>query len=233
MSVPQFSLQSAVDRVDHHLRDQDGATAAFSPWEKEAVIEAQMRLLAGELLLGEQWSSSLVTLVVGTDTYTLPTATTQDYERLKRLRLQLNGLEIPIVSLEVFETFREGETTATRGTPQVAMVIQEPSSAPKLRFWPTPDQASVVDGFFTLLPATFAHDETASIPFDELAFEALCYASALELWNRMPQGERDRRNLGPDTPALWGECVVRGVRASRHRRRRQQGGDVRLMRRRW
>lgn len=233
MSLPAFTLQSALDRVEYHLRDADGGSPAFSPWEKEAAIESHMRLLAPQLLLGDQWSTSLVPIVAGTDTYTLPTATRQDYDRLKMLRLQSNGQEIPVVSLQVFESYRAGDTSAQRGTPQCAMVIQQPTIAPSLRFWPVPIEADVCDGFVTLLPAEFAHDETATIPFDAPAFEALCYASALELYGRMPQAERDKRALGPDTTALWAGHVARGIRASRERRRRQQGGQVVLRRRRW
>lgn len=234
MSLPTFTLQSALDRVESHLHDADGGSPAFSPWEKEAVIESHMRLLAPQLLLGDQWSTSLVPLVAGTDTYTLPTATRQDYDRLKMLRLQSNGQEIPLVSLQVFESYRAGDTTGQRGTPFVAMVIEAPSaSGPGLRFWPVPIEADTCDGFFSLLPAEFLHDETTVIPFDQHAFEALCYAAALELYGRMPQAERDKRALGPDTPALWPGHIAAGVRASRLRRRRQQGGQVVLRRRRW
>lgn len=236
MSLPVFTLQSALDRVEMHLHDADGGAPAFSPWEKEAVIESHLRLLAPQLLLGDQWSTSLVPIVAGTDTYVLPTATRQDYDRLKRLRLQSNGLEIPIVSLAVFESYREGDTTSQRGTPVCAMVVQGPPSAagPSLRFWPVPIESDTCDGFFVLLPsAEFLHDETATIPLDPPAFEALCYAAALELYGRMPEEERAKRALGPETPELWAGHVAAGVRASRHRIRRQQGGQVTLRRRRW
>lgn len=233
MSLPTFTLQNAVDRVEMHLRDADGGSPAFSPWEKEAVIEAQMRLLAPELLLGDQWNTSLVTLIAGTDTYVLPTTTFQDYDRLKMLRLQSNGQEIPVVSLQVFESYRAGDTTSQRGTPVCAMVIQNPTIAPSLRFWPVPIEADVCDGFVTLLPAEFAHDELAAIPFDPPAFEALCYASALELYGRLTEEERAKRALGPDSPTLWPGHIARGIRASRQRIRRQQGGQVTLRRRRW
>lgn len=233
MSLPAFTLQNALDRVESHLRDADGGSPAFSPWEKEAAIESHMRLLAPQLLLADEWATPLVTLIAGADTYTLPTTTRQDYDRLKMLRLQSNGQEIPVVSPQVFESYRAGDTSAQRGTPQCAMVIQQPTIAPSLRFWPVPIEADVCDGFVTLLPAEFLHDETAVIPFDAPAFEALCYSAALELYGRMPEEERAKRALGNNTPALWPMHIASGVRASRERRRRQQGGQVVLRRRRW
>lgn len=234
MSLPRFTLQSALDRVEYHLRDRDGGAPAFSPWEKEAVIESHMRLLAPQLLLADEWATPLVTLIAGTDTYTLPTTTRQDYDRLKMLRLQSNGQEIPVVSLQVFESYRSGDTTGQRGTPLCAMVVgQAEQSGPSLRFWPVPIEADTCDGFFSLLPAEFLHDETAAIPFDAPAFEALCYSAALELYGRMPEEERAKRALGNNTPELWPMHIASGVRASRERRRRQQGGQVVLRRRRW
>lgn len=233
MAVPVFTLQSAIDRVDYHLRDGDSATASFSPWEKEAVIESQLRLLAPRLLLADQWTTPLVTLAAGTDTYLLPSTTGQDYDRLKRLRLQSNGLEIPIVSLRSFESYREGEVPVLRGTPVVAMIVQGVAAAPSLRFWPTPEAVDYVDGFFSLLAAPFNHNEAANIPLDEMAFEALCYSVALELYGRMSEDELAKRNLGPGTPALWEKHIATGIMGSRHRRRRQQSSGVVLRSRRW
>lgn len=237
MALPAFTLADARKRIGYLLRDLDAGAPAFSLFEKNVAILSHVQLLAPQLLLGDQWNTSLVTLVAGTDTYTLPTTARQQYDRLKRLRLQSNGLEVPVVSLDVFESYRAGDTTAQRGTPQCAMVIEAPSAAPSLRFWPVPIESDVCDGFFSLLPygqtAYGAHDDSIAIPFDEAAFEALCYAVALDLYGKMPEEERARHALGPDTVSLWPGHVATGVRASRLRRRRQQGGQVTLRRRRW
>jgi hypothetical protein len=233
MSLTQYTLADARRRVDYHLRDRDGASESFSLFEKNVAIESHMRLLAPRLLLGDQWSTSLCTLVAGTDTYTLPTATAQQYDRLKKLRLRSNGLEIPVVSLESFEAYREADIAPGSGTPQVAMVIEGANHTPTLRVWPTPNAADYVEGFFSLLPAALGHTDSNVIPFDDEAFEALCYEVAAELYGKMTEDERAKRKLGPETPALWGGLAASGIKASRHRRRRQQGGQTVLRRRAW
>lgn len=233
MSLTQYTLADARNRVEYHLRDRDGSAEAFSLFEKNVAIESHMRLMAPRLLLGDQWSTTLVTLVAGTDTYTLPTTTAQNYDRLKKLRLRSTGGEIPVVSLETFEALRNFDTAVVGGTPQAAMVIEGANHTPTLRFWPKPDAADYVEGFFSLLPAALAHDDAASIPFDDEAFEALCYEVALELYARMPEDDRAKRKLGPETPSSWSALVQAGIRASRHRRRRQQGGQRVLSRRTW
>jgi len=233
MSLTQYTLGDARRRVEYHLRDRDGSSESFSLFEKNVAIESHMRLLAPQLLLGDQWSTTLCTLTSGTDTYTLPTATAQQYDRLKKLRLRSNGLELPIVSLEAFEALRQADTAPGRVTPQVAMVIEGANHTPSLRFWPSPNAADYVEGFFSLLPASLGHADDNVIPFDDEAFEALCYEVAAELYGKMTEDERSRRKLGPETPAMWAGLVARGIRASRHRRRRQQGGNEPLRRRRW
>lgn len=233
MALPAFTLADARRRVDYHLRDRDGGSESFSMFEKNVAIESAMRLLAPDLLLADQWTIGLVTVTTATDTFLLPTATAQQYDRLKRLRLGSNGTEIPIVSLEVFETYREGQTTNQPGTPVVAMVIEGESAAPSLRLWPISDRADTLDGFFSRLPAALGHLDSAAIPVDEQAFESICYSAALELYGKMPQAEREKRGLGDGTPALWPGRIAAGVRATRNRRRRQQGGQVTLRRRRW
>lgn len=233
MSLTQYTLGDARKRVEYLLRDRDGSSESFSMFEKNVAIESHLRLLAPRLLLGDQWSTTLCTLVGGTDTYTLPTATAQQYDRLKKLRLRSNGLEIPVVSLEAFEALRQADTMPGTGTPQVAMVIEGANHTPTLRFWPCPNAADYVEGFFSLLPAALGHDDTAAIPLDDEAFEALAYETALDLYGRMTEDERARRKLGPDTPAMWAGMVTFGIRSSRHRRRRQQGGQTVLRRRAW
>lgn len=233
MALPAFTLGDARRRVEYHLRDRDTGSESFSLFEKNAAIETHVRLLAPQLLLGDQWSTSLVTLVAGTATYTLPTATSQQYDRLKMLRLQSNGQEVPIVSLQVFESYRAGDTSAQRGTPQCAMVIEGASTVPTLRFWPVPDVSDTCDGFFALWPAALAHNDASAIPFDEAAFEALALSVALELYGKMPEAERGKRGLGPETTTAWPTLIAIGVKASRLRRRRQQGGQVTLRRRGW
>ena len=232
MSLPTYTLADARLRVDYHLRDRDAASEAFSLFEKNVAIASHVTLMGPRLLLGDQWNTSLASLVAGTDTYALPTTSAQQYDRLKKLRLRSSGMELPIVSLEVFEGARAGDSGG-RGVPQVAMVIEGESHVPALRVWPIPNAADVVEGFFTLLPESLGQVDTAVIPFDAEAFEALCYEVALELYGKMPQDERDRRKLGPDTPATWTSLIGAGIRASRQRRRRQQGGQMTLSRRRW
>lgn len=233
MSLTQYTLANARNRVEYHLRDRDGSSESFSLFEKNAAIESHMRLMAPRLLLGDQWTVGLVSLVAGTDTYTLPTATSQQYDRLKKLRLGSSGAEIPVVSLESFEASREYDTTPSRGTPLVAMVIEGANHTPTLRVWPAPIATDTLDGFFSLLPAALGHDDASAIPFDDEAFEALCYEVALELYGKMTEDERIKRKLGPDTPQTWPALVQAGIRASRHRRRRQQGGNNTLRRRAW
>lgn len=233
MSLPTFTLGDARARVDFHLRDRDSASESFSLFEKNVAIESAMRLMAPKLLLGDSWSLPLFAVVAGTDTYVLPSTTAQQYDRLKMLRLRSTGQEIPVVSFVEFERFRAGDTVPSSSTPLVAMIYEGESGAPSVRLWPRPSAADNMDGFFTRLPAALGQDDGATIPFDELAFEALCYAAALELYGKLTEDERARRKLGPDTAALWGSHVASGIRDSRHRKRRQQGGSTTSRRRSW
>ena len=234
------TLHEAIARVRYHIRDWRVQDQAFIDPEVIVQIQSDVRFLAPQLLLGEQWTTGIVTLVPGTDTYALPG--TQQYANLRKLRKQSDGLEVPIVDLETFERIREGFVLVDGGEVLIAMLIESAAQAISVRFWPVPGEADVLDGFRSLLPAGFytagtlalaALPASTTIPFDDQAFEALCYTTASNLYAKMTDEKRASNGLASDAASNWPGMASSLIRESRARRLRQQSSTHVRRARRW
>lgn len=237
------TLDEAERTVRYHLRDRNPQSEAFTSPEYFMALQSGVRTMAGELLLGETVTTSFLTLAGGTATYTLPG--TQQYRNLFRLRAQSDGQDIEIVSTEVLERYRNGDTglASDNGPPQFAAIVEGPAQVATIRFWPTPQTADVLDAHYTLLPSAFytagtgalaALPGATTIPFDDHGFEALCWTVAAQLFDAMPDDKKAKLGLASGASQSWGSNAARQIRASRHRMLtvgRGQGSHVNRMRR--
>jgi len=221
-------LTEVVRRVRYHLRDRNPQNRTFSDHELRVAIAAEVNLMAGELELGEAWDTAFLSVVAGTDAYTA--SSSNDYDRITFLRKQSDGLMIEIVSPERFEAYREGDTASasSTGDPQVAMLYINDTGGLNVRLWPTPSANDTLDAFRAVLPtglltasgAISASLASLSVPFDDAAFEALCYRVAARKFDAMTDEEKARHGLGANASATWIDAARSGLAASRRRRRR-------------
>jgi hypothetical protein len=218
------TLSDAERRVRYHLRDRNAQGQAFTSPEVVNALEANMRVVSGRLLLGEERVSALVTTASGTQFYALPGA--QTYESLQFLRFQDDGLQVQVVAPTVFESYQRTDPPST-GRPQIAMLRESALQAIEIGLWPVPDAAYVLDGYRSLLPASFFTAGTGAlaelpdatvIPFDDQAFDALCYITAAELFARMPDDDRARLKVAEGAANDWQGKAGELIASSRRRR---------------
>jgi hypothetical protein len=220
-------LSEAERRVRYHLRDRNPQGEAFTSPEVVNAIEANMRVVSGRLLLGEERVTALVTTANGTQFYTLPG--TQTYESLQFLKFQDGGLPVEIASPTLFESYQRTDTSGSqsKGRPQIAMLRESATQVEQIGFWPVPDAAYVLDGYRSLLPLGFFTNGTAAlaalpdatvIPFDDQGFDALCYLTAAELFGAMPDPDKERLRLAPNASDSWPGKAAELIADSRRRR---------------
>lgn len=220
------TLAEAERTVRYHLRDRNPQSEAFTSPEYVLELQSGVRLLAGELLLGETETLALITTAANTKDYVL--SGTQQYANLYELRDQEDGLIIPIVSMAVLEAWREGDTGTVghTGSSQIAAIFETTAQATTVRFYPTPTEVRTLDGRFSRIPASFytagtgilaALPDSTTIPYDDQGFEALCFRVAKSLFDRMPEDQRARRGLAPTAADEWGSLSASLVKHSRHR----------------
>lgn len=234
------TVAEAVRTARYHLRDRNPQSEAFSEPEYILAIQSAVRLLSGEILLGEAWISPFITLIPGTSVYGTPAGTNVDAIRI--LRSDDDGRDIPIVSQVTFEQHREGDDGTMTGRPLYATMREGSTQGLELMLWPIPDESGTLSAFRSALPGAFytagtgklaALPASTTIPFDDAAFEATCLSAALDLWNRMPAERRERNMLGSDTAADWPSRIGMLIKQSRMRRRLQQSGTHVRRARRW
>lgn len=237
------TVAEAIGTIRYHLRDRGNVPPAFTTPEYQLELNSQMRYVAGKLLLGDELVTGIVTTVGGTPNYALPGA--QQYADMYEFRSQTFGLIVPIVSLYEFEWWRQGSTTTqvSQGLPYIATIRENAAQLLEVLFWPTPGNALVYDGYRSLIPASFytaggfamAADQNATtIPFDDQAFEALCWFTAAALFKRMPTDDRQKAQLADTTADDWPAMGGALIRASRMRRIRTMGRPMhRIQARRW
>ena len=222
------TLADVERRCRYHLRDRNPQAEAFSSPEYVHAIDANLRIVASQLLLGEALVTALVTLVPGTAAYTL-TVSAQTVQSIRELKLQSSGMPVQIVAEPVFEAQRQGDTATniSRGDPLIAMFRESAAQLPEVVFWPTPAKADAVDGYRSLLPARFfnagsgtltALPENTTIPLDDEGFNALSYVTAADLFTRMTDAERARLRLAPNASDGWMSKAATLIAASRKRR---------------
>ena len=207
------TLADVERRVRYHLRDRKSQGGAYTSPEYAQCIEANMREVAGQLLLGESQVLGLVALQPGVQFYSL-TVAGQDIEGIRYLKTASDGLPVTIVAPNVFEAWRAGDTvtSGSRGRPQIAMMRESDAQVTQLGFWPIPAVADTVDGYRSLLPARFFTAGTGAmallpgatiIPFDDEGCDALCYRVAAELFGRMTDGDRTALRLASTSADGW------------------------------
>ena len=234
------TVAEAVRTVRYMLRDRNPQSEAFSEPEYVLAVQSAVRLMTGELLLGDSWIDPFITLIPGSSVYGPPAGTNIDAIRI--LRSNDDGRDIPIVSQVTFEQLREGDDGTLTGRPLYATMREGSTQGLELMFWPIPDESGTLSALRTALPAAFytagtgklaALPASTSIPFDDAAFEATCLATALDLWNRMTDERKERNMLGADTASDWPSRIGILVKQSRTRRRLQQSGTHVRRARRW
>ena len=149
------TLADAERRVRYHLRDRNPQGQAFTSPEVVNELESMMRLVAPRLILGDERVTAIVTTATLTQFY--PLTSTQQYRDLTFLKYQDDGSVVEIVTPERFEAVQAGQPTSnpTRGRPQIAMLREGTTGVLEIGFWPTADAVYVLDGYRTLLPASF------------------------------------------------------------------------------
>lgn len=234
------TVAEALRTVRYYLRDRNPQSEAFSEPEYVTALQSAVRVMSGDVLLGEAWIDPFITLIPGTSVYGVPAGTNIDAIRI--LRSNDDGRDIPIVSQVTLEEHREGDDGTLTGRPFVAAMREGSTQGLELMFWPVPDEAEVLSAFRSALPAAFftagtgklsALPASLTIPFDDAAFEATCLTTALDLWNRMTDERKQRNMLGPDTASDWPSRIGRLIKQSRMRRRMQQSGTYVRRARRW
>jgi hypothetical protein len=234
------TVAEAVRTTRYYLRDRNPQSEAFSEPEYVMAIQSAVRVLSGDVLLGEAWIDPFITLIPGQSVYGTPSGTSVDAIRI--LRSNEDGRDIPIVSQATFEEHREGDPGTITGMPLVATMREGSTQGLELMLWPIPDESGTLSAFRSALPAPFftagtgrlaALPASTNIPFDDAAFEATCLTVALDLWNRMPDERKQRNMLGPDTAAGWPQRIGMLIKQSRMRRRMQQSGTYVRRARRW
>lgn len=236
-----FTLADAERRVRYHLRDRNPQGQAFTSPEVVHELETNVRIIAGAIKLGEERVSALVTTVAGTQFYTLPG--TQTYASVRYFKDQQLGLRARVVSEYEFESYQYGLSVLKPVTtrPMIAMIRENASQATEVGFWPVPDMQYVYDAYRSLLPARFfnagtgvltSSPDATTIPFDDQAFEALCYTTASDLFNRMPEADRQRLKVADTSAAEWQGRAAALIKASRVRRVVTTMAEARY-RRRW
>jgi len=220
------TLDEAERTVRYHLRDRNPQSEAFTSPEYFVALQSGVRVMAGELLLGESVTTSFLTLVAGTSDYVLPG--TQQYRNLYELRSQDDGRIIPIVSSPVLESYRQGDVgiVSDNGGPLYAALSESTAQVLTLRVWPTPGQSEVLDGRYSQIPAGFYTAGTGAlaalpgatvIPFDDHGFEALCWSVAALMFEAMPDDKKAKLGLSQNAASSWPGLSAQQVKASRHR----------------
>lgn len=210
-------------RVRFHLRDREKARPAFSSFEYDAVIDSEMRVLAGLIDLGDDWGTGAlgITLSNATDTYTAPS--TLNYAAVKRLRLASSQREIELVSDEKWRQYRDGIASpqSQPGDPIIAREYENADQQLKFQFHPWPRGADSVEIYRQLMPDALV-DDTSMIPFDDAGCEALIYKVAVVLAKKMPEEEFARRGLSPGVIDEWQANIRTLLNTHRTRRARQR-----------
>lgn len=223
------TLSATRKRVRTILRDLDRAAYAFATPDVDSEINDAVTDMASRLRLGETWTTGLVTLVSGTDLYTL--SGSAEYGSVVRLRLASTGNEIPILSAQEFEAYRQGQTVAVpaSGTPVAAMLYESPTQTTRLRVWPTPNAADTLDAFFTVMPlGTSLTADASTIPFDTLGLSALAHEVAGRLSAKVTAEVLAQIGLSANAASVFFGKARDDVHASLVRRARQAGnGRVR------
>ncbi len=220
------TLDEAERTVRYHLRDRNPQSEAFTSPEYFVAIQSGVRIMAGELLLGETVSTGFLTLTAGTIDYVLPG--TQQYRNLFELKSQTDGRIIPIVSSALLEGYRNSDVgvVSDNGGPIVAALSESPAQVLTLRVWPTPGESVVLDGRYSQIPASFYTAGTGAlaalppatvIPFDDHGFEALCWKVAADLFAVMPDDKKSQLGLSQGAAEAWNGNASQQIRASRHR----------------
>lgn len=227
MSITRVQART---KVRTFMRDRDPADYIFSSPEINVHVESTMRTLAGQAKLGQEWTTLSVT--DATDTYAMPGSV--EYAQVLEVRRQVDGHEVRIVSREVMQRLRDGDTASapSRGRPYWLTMWEDPSQSLKVRVFPWPDAAYTLDVLRSTLPAALATD-AAVIPFDSLLSDALCYQVASELLLSMPPEQAAKRLVDAKTLAMGyaakADALVAEHRLRRHRHRGV--GNVRRERR--
>lgn len=234
------TVAEAVRTARYHLRDRNPQSEAFSEPEYITALQSAVRVMSGDVLLGEAWIDPFITLIPGTSVYGAPAGTNVDAVRI--MRSNNDGRDIPVVSQVTFEQHREGDDGTATGMPLFAAMREGSTQGLEFMFWPVPDEAETLSAFRSALPSAFftagtgklsALPASLTIPFDDAAFEATCLTVALDLWNRMTDERKQRNMLGPDTASDWPSRIGRLIKQSRMRRRMQQSGTHVRRARRW
>jgi len=221
------TLLDGVREVRYRLRDRNPQGFAFSTPEVVHELQANLRIVAAKLLLGEEHVAGLVTTQPDVQAYVLPGS--QLYAQLQYLKNEEDGFLVTIVSQVAFEAIQAGDSVVrpASGLPQFAMIRENASQQTEIVFWTTPDKAYVFDGYRSLLPASFFNAGTGvltnlpqntNIPFDDQGFEAWVCATAVELYNRMPAVDRVRLKIADTAAGDWGARAADLIASSRRRR---------------
>ena len=214
ITVAQFK-----SRTRYHLRDRDPSDYMISSPELERAGEANMRRLAAESHLGQDWTTLSITNA--TDTYAMPGSA--QYAQVLAVRRGDGYMLHGPITREEMERWREGQTSANvaKGQPERFTLYETSAQVLTAQFHPWPDRSDTLDILCATLPTAFAGDSSA-IPFDDLLGEALAYDTAAELIAMAPDEALMKRGLMREVAGVYSKKAAQLVSDSRVRRARQR-----------
>ena len=202
-------------RTRNLLRDLNPSAYAFKTPEVDSAINAAMTAVAGRLRLGQEWTSGAVTMVAGTDTYTM--SGTARYGQVLQLRIAATGMTIEIVSRREYEALRFGVQATAGASPLYATLYEEPDQDLRVQLWPVPSAAGTIDALRSTMPATLTTDASV-IPFDEQGLEATACEAAAVLAGSASPDVLSQLALAGNAPSMFRALGSESERASRERR---------------
>lgn len=226
-------LDTLRTRVRSMLKDTNPSQYAVATYALDSTISQNLKRLAGSLGQPLAWDTSFVTLVAGTEDYTVSDAF--DYHSIALFRTRSDGRLVERVSPELLERYRQGNDSAGGG-PVMCCVLEAKAAAGTnrsltVRVWPTPGEADYLDALTAEFPVAVSAD-TDGIPLSDLGATALEYYVAAEALMAMSDDEVARLKMSKAVVPVWEKRAEAAeydefVRAARLRRGRQMNRSSR------
>lgn len=220
------TLAATRRRVQNLIGDRNPDRRSVNSIRLDEIIEKNVHLIAGRIILPREPVTTGVTLVAGTYDYSL----TGEIALVSRVVDNTRGDELIFLDFDELNRRFEQDTSdpVESGTTGFWTTWEDSSQVTRLRIAPTPSAAGTLRVYHAVEPAALnVNTETTAIPFPRMllrGLEAMCAAEAASL---LSEDELAILKLSPGVVGIWNSQANQAIRDHNQRQlgkgRRQEG----------
>ena len=201
------SLESVRQRIKECLRDTDlRKPSRDTPEYDNAIAEAYLGL-ASRLPAATSVTTSAGTIAANADTFTLPTASGEEYGGEVRIRLRSDGSFLRRRTVMEIDLLRSGDiSTVGTSRPTDFCMWEEGDQDVQCRCWPRSRELETYDLHRSLLPSDLrdaAALDTDDINFSRYGLVALVYHASALILKSMTDEDLTARRLNRGVADHW------------------------------